>query len=115
MLDGDEAENMCEPATQVCQGRARVVDSTLFNCEFWHNQCTLNGDELLEQCNQVVMWCETVGFHITGVVCDAGDPNTRLMKLLRNGHELPEGGWLPLEDVTAVNPYDPSRRTCPFH
>ena len=115
LLDGDEVENLCEPATQVCQWRARAVDGSSFNCEFWYNHGTLNGDELLEQFTQVVMRCETAGFRVLGFVCDAGGPNTRLMKLLRDGREVPEGGWLPLETVVAVNPYDPSRRICLFH
>ena len=53
LLDGDEAENACEPATQVCQWRARAVDGASFNCEFWYNHGTLNGDELEEQFNHV--------------------------------------------------------------
>ena len=61
------------------------------------------------------MRCATVGFCVMGFVCDAGGPITRLMKLLRNGREVPEGGCLPLETVTAVNPCDTSRRICLFH
>ena len=80
LLDSDEAENMCEPATQVCQWRARAVDGASFNCEFWYNHGTLNGDKLKEQFNQVVMRCETVGFRVMGFVCDAVGPNTRLMR-----------------------------------
>ena len=61
------------------------------------------------------MRCEMVGFCVLGFVCDAGGPNTRLMKLLRDGREIPEGGWLPLDAVVAVNPYDNSRHICLFH
>ena len=115
VLDGDKVENLCEPATQVCQWRARAVDGSSFNCEVWYNHGTLNGDELLEQFTQVVMRCEIAGFGVLGFVCDAGGPSTRLMKLLRDNRHLPEGGWLPLETVVAVNPYDPSRRICLGH
>ena len=48
VLDGDEVENMCEPATQVCQWHARAVDGALFNCEFWYNHGMLNKDKLEE-------------------------------------------------------------------
>ena len=106
---------MCEPATQVCQWRVRAVGGASPECEFWHNHGTLSGDELEEQLSQVVMRCETVGFCVMGFVCDAGGPSTRLMKQLRDGSEVPEGGWLPLEAVTAVNPSDTSRRICLFH
>ena len=61
------------------------------------------------------MQCEIAGFRMLGFVCDTGGPNTRLMKLLRDNRHLPEGGWLPLETVVAVNPYNPSRRIRLFH
>ena len=113
--DFDEIENLCKPATQVCQWRARAVDGSSFNCEFWYNSGSLNGDELYEQFVQVVMRSETVGFWVLGLVCDAGGPNTRLFKLLRGNTDLPEGGWLPIEMVTTVNPADTSREIYMFH
>jgi hypothetical protein len=115
LLDDDVVNNMCEPAIQVCQWRARAVDGSSFNCEFWYNSGGLKRDELLEQFNQVVMRCETIGFRVLGFVCDAGGPNTRLMTLLRRKTELPEGGWLPLNVVTTVNPFETSRKICLFH
>lgn len=82
LLDDEELDNMCEPATQVCQWRARAVDGSSFNCEFWYNSGSLKGDELLEQFNQVAIRCEMIGFRVLGFVCDAGGPNARLFKLL---------------------------------
>ena len=82
MLDNNVVNGMCDPAIQVCQWHKRAVDGSLFTCAFWYNSGGLKGDELLEQFNQVVMRCETIGFRVLGFVCDAGGPNTRLMKLL---------------------------------
>ena len=75
---------------------------------------SLKSDELLEQFNQVVIRCETIGFRVLGFVCNPGGPNACLMQLLRRKMELPEGGWLPTDAVRKVNPYDTSRHICLF-
>ena len=75
----------------------------------------MDGDALLEQYIQVVLHCEMVGARALGFVCDAGGANTRLMKHIRGGTDIPEGGWLPEDAVRTDNPYDPSRSIYLFH
>ena len=83
MLDNNVVNGMCEPAIQVCQWHKRAVDGSLFNCAFWYNSGGLKGDELLEQFNQVVMRCETIGLQVLGLVCNAGGPNIRQNRIAR--------------------------------
>ena len=66
-------------------------------------------EELLYQFLQVVMRCENVGVVVLDMVCDVGGNNVRLYKLLSVTTTLPEGGWLPIEYVQTVNPWDTSR------
>ena len=116
LLDEDKLDNFCKPATHVNQWRYRSVNGRTYNCEFWFNAGSLDGETLIEQFNQVVIRCETVGSRVLGFVCDAGGNNARLMKLLRDKTKVPEGSWVPINVVTTANPYDPKNRSiCLFH
>ena len=47
---------------------------------------------------------------------DGGGNNARLLKLLRNGKNIDEGqSWLDEDQVSFLNPADPSRRVAVFH
>ena len=91
MLDDNNVDTFCHPATYVNQWRYRSVKGRLFNCGFWHNSGSLTGNALLDQFNWVVMSCEAVGSMILGFVTDAGKNNARLMKLLHGNILLQEG------------------------
>ena len=115
LLDEDKVDNFCEPAKYVNQWRYRSVKGRSFNCEFWFNGGSLDGNALVEQFVQVVLHCEIIGARVFGFVYDAGGYNARMMKLLRGNNSLPEGGWIPLDSVRTRNPYDPNRWICLFH
>ena len=115
LLDENEINSFCAPATYVNQWRYRSINGRSFNCEFWCNSGSLSGNALLEQFNRVVMSCEAVGCMVLGFVCDAGGSNARMMKLLRGNKPLPEGSWLEPVMVRTKNPYDPNRYIYLFH
>ena len=103
-----------EIATSVNQWRFRSVLGKIFNCEFFSNRGTLNGDNLLLQFLHVVLACEAIRCEVWGFLCDAGGNNARLFKFLRNGKTSKEP-WLPAEMVTTTNPFDPSRKIAIWH
>jgi hypothetical protein len=115
LLDEDKIESFCEPATYVNQWRYRAVNGRSFNCEFWFNSGSLDGDALLEQFIQVVLRCELAGSRVLGLVSDAGGNNARLMTILRGNKPIPEGSWLPLDSIRTANPYNPNRCIYLFH
>ena len=115
LMDEEKIDNHKEPAKYVNQWRYRAVNGRTFNCEFWFNGGSLDGNTLLEQFIQVVLHCELVGARVLGFVCDAGGGNARLMKLLRGNVNVPEGAWLPEAMIRTVNPYDPTRYIYLFH
>jgi len=116
LLDEDKIDNFKEPAKYVNQWRYRSVQGRSFNCEFWYNNGSLNGETLLEQFTQVVINCEIVGCRVLGFCCDAGGGNTGLMTHLRGGIDIPdEVGWLSEDIIRTPNPYDPSRYIFLFH
>ena len=53
LLDEDKIDNFFEPAKYVNQWRYRSVNVQAFNCEFWFNSGSLDGDGLLEQFQHV--------------------------------------------------------------
>ncbi len=84
--------------------------------EFFFNNGSLSGDELLYQVKQVIFGYEMIGVRILGLVSDGGGNNARLFKLLRGGNDPAEGcSWLPEEHMSFPNPADPSRRIAMFH
>ncbi|KAL7537400.1 hypothetical protein ACHAXR_010211 [Thalassiosira sp. AJA248-18] len=46
LLDEDELENFCKPATYVNQWRYRAVNGRSYNCEFWYNAGSLDGNQI---------------------------------------------------------------------
>ena len=78
--------------------------------EFWYNAGSLDGNALLEQFNQIVLQCKTVGMRIIGFVCDAGGNNTKLFRFLHEKNVITEGGWLPISKVQTRNPFQPLDR-----
>jgi hypothetical protein len=100
----------------VNQYRFRSANNHTHTGEFFFNNGSLSGDELLRQVKQVIFGYEIIGVRIYGIVCDGGGNNARLFKLLRSGNEPTEGeSWLKEEHVSFLNPADPTRRIAMFH
>ena len=70
------------PAVYVNQWRFRSVHGVLHNAEFFFNDGSLDGDELLDQLTHVLLSYELVGAKVLGIVSDAGGNNAGLIKLL---------------------------------
>ncbi len=91
-------------AKKVNQWRLRTVKGIHHNGEFWFNNGSLTGDELMWQFKHVVSCYEAVGIRILGFECDAGGQNARLLKYLRKDNELGNKGWLTRENILITNP-----------
>ena len=90
------------------------MNGKTYNLEFWFDSGSLDGEELITQFCQVLMRCENVGARLLGMVCDTGGNNARFYKLLSPLFDLPEGGWLPTDNVRTVNPWDRSDTSITF-
>jgi len=91
-------------AKKVNQWRLRTVKGKHHNGEFWFNNGSLTGDELMWQFTHVVSCYEAVGIRILGFECDAGGQNARLLKYLRKDKDLGTRSWLLPEHILVSNP-----------
>ena len=101
-----------EPAVYVNQWRFRSTNNVVHNSNFFFNNGSLDGDELLSQMIHVVCGYKKMGATINGLLCDPGGSNRGLFKLLRDRDMFVLAGTdqIPSNHLTFVNPYDPTRR-----
>jgi hypothetical protein len=71
-----------KPATYVNLWRLRTTKNVAYNCEFFFNNGSLTGDELLRQFLRVVGHCELIGISVLGLLNDAAGQNVKLVDLL---------------------------------
>ena len=95
--------------------RVRTLYGLTGNVEFFYNNGSLTGDDLLGQVLRVILLCETVGLQVNLLVSDAGGPNAGLLTALRENQLLAELVWLSDELVSFQHPFFPERRImlCP--
>jgi hypothetical protein len=93
-----------------------AIDNSTHAGEFFFNDGSLSGDELVRQIIQVIYGYEMIDIRIYGLLMDGGGNNARALKILRQGNEPSEGqGWLSEEQITFMNPAYPKRRVAFFH
>lgn len=92
LLDQNEVPNNHLPAIKVNQWMFRSVNGVTYLLEFWFNPELLNGNELLVQCDQIVLRLEMIGVRVLGLVSDAGSNNSRLFRLNRSRLGVSEEG-----------------------
>ena len=108
-------------AQYVNQWRFRTIYNKTFNCEYFYNAGSLNGEEILRQFLHVVRCLEFfVGAMIFGVVMDAGGSNARFMSLACKGEKEDICGYRLTEKVVSLpNPCLPKHQlalcTCTTH
>jgi hypothetical protein len=82
--DGNKEEDSSYSISlSVNQFRFRSVDNRTHTGEFFFNNGSLSGDDLLKQTKQVILGYEMAGAQILGLGLDGGGNNARLLKLLR--------------------------------
>ena len=83
MNDSDPKEESVV-ATYVSQWIFRTIDSSyIFVCEYFFNDGTLDGENLLYQFSHIVRCLELVGFRVHGLVSDSGSSNVQMFDLIR--------------------------------
>ena len=90
------------------QWRFRSTNNLVHNADFFFNNGSLDGNELIRQMIQVVVSYEFIGVKIFGIVSDAGGGNTKMFKLLQ-GHNVVKGPWPDAKCLSFVNPADKDR------
>ena len=90
--DSDKpSEELSKKSTvYVNQWRFRSTNNLVHNADFFFNNGSLDGNELIRQMIQVVMSYEFIGVKVFGIVSDAGGGNTKMFKLLQ-GHNVVKG------------------------
>ena len=78
------------------------------NADFFFNDGSLDGNELIRQMIQVVLSYEFIGVKIFGIVSDAGGGNSKMFRLLQ-GHHTIKGPWPDAKCLSFVNPVDHKR------
>ena len=68
----------------------RLTYNLVHNTDFFSNNRSLDGNELIRQIMQVVLLYEFIGVKHYDIVSDAGGRNTKIFKLLQ-GNNLVEG------------------------
>ncbi len=112
----DDTKSSYSVSLSVNQFRFRSAANHTHTGEFFYNNGSLSGDELLRQIKQVIMGYEMIGVRIIGLSCDGGGNNARLFKLLRFGKSPKDDQcWLDDDLVSFPNPADPTRSIAMFH
>lgn len=95
----------------VNQFRFRDVNNRTSVGEFFFDNDSASGDEIMRQIKQVIVGFELAGAKIVGLHMDGGGENIRGVKLLRLGNDPCNNmAWLTEDTCSFRNPFDPSRR-----
>jgi hypothetical protein len=93
--------------------RFHSIDNRTNTGEFFFNNSSLLGDDLLKQ---VILGYKIAGAQILGSGLDGTGINARLLKLIQNGKKFDKGqSWLDKDQVSFANPAYPSHRVAVFH
>ena len=90
------------------QWRFRSTRNLVHNADFFFNDGSLDGNELIRQMIQVVLSYEFIVVKIFGIVSDAGGGNSKMFRLLQ-GHHTIKGPWPDAKCLSFVNPVDRDR------
>jgi len=90
--------------------RIRTCYGVAENMEFFFNDGSLTGDEMLSQLLRCIICCETVGLRVYMICADAGGANSSLFTTLRGGRSLGKKTKLTDEYVSFRHPLFPDRR-----
>jgi hypothetical protein len=106
-----------KPAMYVNLWRLRTTKNVAYNCEFFYNNGSLTGDELLRQFLRVAGHCELIGVSILGLLNDAAGQNVKFVDLLTSSAEtkVAATGYPCINNVTFANHISPTRLVAAYH
>ena len=106
-----------KPAMYVNLWRLRTTKNVAYNCEFFFNNGSLTGDELLRQFLRVVGHCELIGVSILGLLNDAAGLNVKLVDLLTSSAaaKVPATGYPRIDSVAFPNHIHPTQLVAAYH
>lgn len=90
--------------------RLRTLYGQTENLEWFFNDGTLTGDDLIGQILRVICLCEIVGVQVYVLIADAGGANSSLFTALRKEKSLEGKVWLEDDLVSFQHPIFPERQ-----
>ena len=90
------------------QWRFRSTKGLVHNSDFYFNNGSLNGNELVRQFIDVVTSYESIGIKIYGIVSDGGGGNTKIFNMISE-YNPGKSKWMNNKCLRTLNPVDPSR------
>ena len=90
----NDNDNCNITASYVNQWRFRSSHNVTASLEFFFNNGSLTGNDLMYQLFHVLSMCNNINIKILGLCLDAGGNNSRLLSLLRHEAKLGNTNWL---------------------
>ena len=90
------------------QWRFRSTHNLVYTADFFYNNGSLDGNELIRQMMQIVLSYEFIGVKIFGIISDTGGGNTKMFKLLES-HNIVKGPWPDTKCLSFENSIDKDR------
>ena len=97
--------NESKHATHVNQWRFRSTFNQVYNLEFYYNDGSLSGTDILRQLVHVTTMLSAIDVNVLGVTLDAGGSNAGFVKYLLDGIKTNTDGWL--DKVSFINVASP--------
>jgi hypothetical protein len=99
-----------KPAMYVNIWRLRTTKNLAHNCEFFFNNGSLTGNELLRQFLRVVGHCKLIGVSILGLLNDAAGQNVKFVDFLTSANtRITVTGYLSVKDITLADHINPTQ------
>ena len=102
--DNDDEDDGVDMASYVNQFRIRTARNVTANVEFFFNNRSLHGDEILFQLLHVTSQLNNVNMQVLMLCMDAGGNNSRLATLLRHEKKLNDVPWLDEDHISYCDP-----------
>lgn len=91
--------------------RMRSINGKADNLEYFMNNGSLTGDDLLKQLLRVILLCEVIGHHVAAIVADAGGANASIFNSLRTQQDdFANGLDITEEMVSFAHPFCAGKR-----
>ena len=99
-------DNESTIVSYVNQWRFRSSHNKTASLEFFFNDGSLSGDDLMYQLFHVLSMCNNINIRVLGLCLDGGGNNSRLLSLLRHEAKLGNSHWF--DDETLISFKDPT-------
>ena len=96
------------------QWRFRSTEGHVHNGFYYFNKGTLSCNDVTEQFIDALIFYESLGIEIHGLVCDGGGSNESFLHKIVEAFDL-DKKMIDIKSVSSINPFDRRRRICFGH